>query len=44
MAKEIEQLIAGFEQSGLGREYCEQQKITLTSFDYYRQRRLPSRR
>lgn len=37
--QEIEQMIAAYEQSGLTRrEYCEQQKVPLTSFDYYRHR------
>ena len=37
--QEVEQMIAAYEQSGLTRrEYCEQQKIPLTSFDYYRHR------
>lgn len=38
-SQEIEQLLAGFEPSGLSRrKYCEQQNIRLTTFDYYRHR------
>ena len=37
--QEIEQLIAGYERSGLSRrQYCEQLKIPLRTFDYYRRR------
>jgi UDP-N-acetylmuramoylalanine-D-glutamate ligase len=37
--QEIEQLISGYQESGLSRrEYCEQHKIPVTTLDYYRQR------
>lgn len=36
---EIEQLITGYEQSGLSRQhYCDQQKIGVPTLDYYRRR------
>ena len=42
---EIEQLLIGYEQSGLSRrQYCEKQGIAVTTFDYYRQRRLKESR
>lgn len=38
--QEIEQLISGFKTSGLTRrQYCEQQGIAVTTFDYYRRSR-----
>ena len=38
--KEIEQMLKGYEESGLSRrEYCEQLGIAVTTLDYYRQGR-----
>ena len=38
-SEEIKQLLSGYEQSGLSRrQYCEQQGVAITTFDYYRQR------
>ena len=38
-AEEVEQLLRGYEESGLSRhEYCRQLGIPVTTFDYYRQR------
>jgi hypothetical protein len=38
--QEIEQMLRGYEESGLSRrQYCEQQGIAVTTFDYYRQGR-----
>ena len=38
--QEIEQLLRGFKPSGLTRrQYCEQQGIAVTTFDYYRRSR-----
>jgi len=44
--QEIEQLIKGFKPSGLTRQqYCDEQGIAVTSFDYYRRsRREPTQR
>ena len=37
--EEIEQLVAGYKQSGLSRQqYCEQQGISVATLDYYRHR------
>ena len=37
--EEIEQLLAGYKQSGLSRQqYCEQQAISVATLDYYRHR------
>ena len=37
--EEIEQLISGYEESGLSRrQYCERQKIAVPTLDYYRRR------
>jgi hypothetical protein len=37
--EEVEQLLRGYEESGLRRqEYCQQAGIPVTTFDYYRQR------
>ena len=39
--EEIKRLLIGYEQSGLSRrQYCEQQGIAVTTFDYYRHRQL----
>ena len=38
-AEEIEQMLKGYEESGLPRrEYCRREGIPVTRFDYYRQR------
>lgn len=38
-AEEVEQLLKGYEQSGLSREaYCRREGIRLSTLDYYRQR------
>ena len=38
-AEEIERLLRGYEESGLSRQqYCQQEGIPVTTFDYYRQR------
>jgi DNA-binding CsgD family transcriptional regulator len=38
-AEEVEQLLRGYEASGLSRaEYCRRLGIPVTTFDYYRQR------
>lgn len=43
--EEIEQLLMSYEQSGLSRrQYCDQQGIAVTTFDYYRHRQLKGRR
>jgi hypothetical protein len=44
-AEQIEQLLGGYTESGLSRrQYCEQQGITVATFDYYRHRqRKPQR-
>ena len=43
--QEIEQLLTGYEQSNLSRrQYCEKQGISVTTFDYYRQRQLRNNR
>ena len=37
--QEIQQLISGFEQSGMSRrQYCQQQQIGVPTLDYYRRR------
>ena len=41
-AEEIQQLLKGYEESGLSRrQYCQREGIPVTTLDYYRQRSTP---